>query len=183
MQSQCPNQVTNDFRIIQFQALRAEILGIKERVVRLQVIGVTGIPLLIGAGERFDLSAVMMAGPLITLVFAFMLVFEQSSLMRVGEYIKDHLEQDQLCPDNLLGWEHWLEDKPGRRIAETFFAWAAYIAFAIYFAIGTFLAYESINQKLGSEVAIVSISIYCGGFLLALYLVVTNLRTRTTSKR
>ncbi|MGA2904785.1 MAG: hypothetical protein ABSD98_13200 [Candidatus Korobacteraceae bacterium] len=175
-------QSSRDFRAIQYEALRAEILSIKERVIRLLMVGVTGIPLVIGAGEKFQLSAILMASPLITLVFVFMLVFEQSSLMRAGEYIKDNLELSPLCPDDLTGWEHWLQAASSRRTAEAFFAWAAYIVFVVYFAIGTYLAYGSIKDRLGPTVAIASLGLYCGGFLLALYLVVTYLRTGTSPK-
>ena len=79
----------SNFHVIQFQALRAEILGIKERLIKLQLLGITGIPLIFGAGEKYDLSAVLIVSPLIVLAFAFMLVFEQGSLMRAGEYIKN----------------------------------------------------------------------------------------------
>jgi hypothetical protein len=177
------DQSWRDFQIMQFEALRAEILGIKERVIRLQVIGVTGIPLVIGAGEKYELSAILMAAPLITLVFTFMLLFEQNSLMRAGEYIKENLESPPLCPQGLTGWEHWLEGETRRRTAEAFFAWAAYIAFAVYFALGTYLAYGPVNEQLGTTAAVAILGLYCGGFLLGLYLVVTNLRTRTGGKK
>jgi hypothetical protein len=134
-----------NFYVLQFKALRAEILAIKERVIRLQMIGITGIPLIIGAGEKYDLSAVLMISPLITLAFAFMLVFEQGSLMRAGEYIKDNIE-NHLCPSGLYGWENWLQQKSKRRRAESFFAWSAHIIFAVYFIIGTWLAYHSISR-------------------------------------
>jgi len=168
---------------MQYEALRAEILDIKERVIRLQTLGVTGIPLVIGAGEKFQLAAILMASPLIVLVFVFMLVFEQNSIMRAGEYIKENLETTPLCPADLTGWEHWLEAGEGHRTAEAFFAWAAYIAFVVYFAMGTYLAYWSMKEKLGPAAAVASLGLYCGGFLLALYLVVTNLRTTTSPKK
>jgi hypothetical protein len=166
----------NDFARIQFESLRAEILGIKERVIRLQIIGVTGIPVVIGAGQKLDLVAILMGAPLITLIFAFILVFEQNSLMRAGEYIRTQIEP-RLCSDDLMGWEEWLEDRSERRQAETFFAWSAFIAFAMYFALGTYLAVQSIFLQFGTIVGFSSLGVYSGGFILALYLVVTNLRT------
>lgn len=111
----------NDFMVIQYQALRVEILAIKERVIRLQIIGITGIPLIIGTGEKDDISAVLIVSPLIVLAFVFMLVFEQGSLMWAGEYIKNNLEIP-LCHGDFIGWENWLQLKASRRKAEAFFA-------------------------------------------------------------
>ena len=167
-----------EFARLQFDSLRAEILGIKERVIRLQIIGVTGIPVVIGAGQKLDLVAILMAAPIITLIFAFILVFEQNSLMRVGEYIRTQLEP-LLCEDELIGWEKWLEERPHRRRAETFFAWSAFSAFALYFVLGTYLAVESVHIKFGAIASVASLGFYCGGFVLALYLVVNNLRTHS----
>lgn len=168
----------SNFYEIQFQALRYEILGIKERVIKVQLLGITGIPLIIGAGAKYDLSAVLLFSPLIVLAFAFMLVFEQGSLMRAGEYIKDNLEKP-LCHKGLTGWENWLQQKPSRRKAEKFFAWSAHIVFVVYFVVGTWLAFTALTKIIGSMPAVVMISIYCGGFLLAIYLVVSNFRIGT----
>ncbi len=166
-----------DFHVLQFKALRDEILGIKERVIRLQTIGITGIPLVIGAGEKFNLSAILMASPLITLMFTFMLVFEQNSLMRAGKYIKENIEKPPFCPDTLIGWENWLAAEPERRKAEAFFAWSAYIAFVVYFAIGSYLAYSSIYQRMSTIVAMAALSLYGAGFFFSFYLVVIHMHT------
>jgi len=166
------------FAELEFKELRNEILGIKERIIKLQLIGVSGIPLVIGTGEKYDITAVLMVSPLITLIFAFMLIFEQGSLMRVGEYIKDVIEPE-LAGNNLLGWEAWLQSKKKRRRAEVFFAWSVHIAFAVYFVLGTWLSFGAINSKLGQIVAYAGLGFYCGGFCLALYLIVTNFQVGT----
>jgi len=170
------------FAKLQFEELRKEILGIKERLIRLQLIGVTGIPLVIGAGEKADLTAVLIVSPLVTLVLAFMVIFEQSSLMRAGEYIKDIIEPI-LAKNSLIGWESWLQLENDRRRAEIFFASSVHIAFAIYFAIGTWLAYGAIEGNLGQLMAVVSLGLYCGGFAIAMYLIVANFRVGTGRAR
>ncbi len=166
------------FAEIEYKELRNEILGIKERIIKLQLIGVSGIPLIIGAGEKYDITAVLMVSPLITLIFAFTLIFEQGSLMRVGEYIKDVIEPE-LAGNNILGWEAWLQSKKKRRRAEVFFAWSVHIAFAVYFALGTWLSFGAINTKLGQIVAYSGLGFYCGGFCLALYLIIANFQVGT----
>ena len=172
----------SDFCSLQFQALRAEILGIKERVVKHQLLGITGIPLIIGAGEKYDLSAILIVSPLITLAFALLLVFEQSSLMRAGEYIKDHIEP-RLGPKDMWKWENWLQQNKKRRKPERFFACSAYILFAVYFAIGTIIAFTTLADEIGTVAAFVVLGLYCGGFVLAMHLVVVNFRTCTGQAR
>ena len=168
-----------EFAKLQYEALRQEILGIKERVIKLQLIGISGIPLVIGAGEKYDLSSVLMVSPLVTLIFAFMLIFEQGSLMRAGEYIKDILEP-ALTENSILGWESWLQEEGmPRRESETFFAWSVHIAFAVYFIIGSWLAYGAIHKTFGQLASTVGIGLYCGGFALAMYLIISNFRIGT----
>ena len=139
------------------------------------VLGVTGIPIVIGAGQTYDLATVLMASLLITLVFTFILLFEQNSLMRAGKFIKEQLEAILLSRKPLRGWEHWLQADESRRKAESFFEWSAYMAFVLYFLLGTYLAYPEINQRFGAKIANAALGVYSGGLLLALYLVVTNL--------
>ena len=166
-----------EFATMQYDALRSEILGIKERVIKLQLLGVAGIPLVIGAGEKYDIKAVIIFGPLIVLVFALILLFEQASLMRAGEYIKDNLEPI-LANTNLNGWEKWLQMEPKRRKAEKYFAWSAHIAFGVYFVIGIIFSYNLL-VKINTALSFAVIGAYCGGFILALYLVITNFRIGT----
>ena len=167
-----------DFYAMQFNALRAEILGLKGRIIRLLILGVTGIPLIIAAGEKYGLSAVLIVSPLITLVFTFMLVFEHESLMRAGEYIKTHIEKFFLAQDCKNGWEHWLDAKPRRRIAEQFFKTSAYITFTVYYILGTYLAYNSVCSNFCDLfVAYIVVGVYSGGFIIAVVLVAFNLQT------
>ena len=77
---------SDDFMLAQYNALREEILAIKTRIIKLQLSGITVIPLIIGAGQK--IPVVMLAAPLITIAFIFMVIFEQNSLMRAGTYIR-----------------------------------------------------------------------------------------------
>jgi hypothetical protein len=168
---------SREFLLLQFKTLRDEILGKTERVVRIQIIGVTAIPLVIGAGEKYGISSVLAAAPIVTVVFALILLYEQNGIMRAGKYLRVHLET--LFLQHLTGWEEWLEMYPVNRRAEAFFARAAHIAFSLYYLGGSYLAFLAVKNEYGLEEAKILAAIYAGGFLLALYFVVTNFATST----
>lgn len=167
------------FFLEQYRALRTEILGKIERVVRLQLVGVTAIPLVVAAGDHYDLTAVVAAAPVITVIFALILLYEQNAIMRAGKFIRTVLEPE-LRGDAKIAWEEWLERHPENRRPERFFAWSAHLAFSLYYAGGTYLAYESILQEYGARIAVPVLVLYVAAFLAALYLVVRNFMTGTS---
>lgn len=166
------------FLLEQYKALRDEILGIMERVVRIQLVGITGIPLVIAAGEKYDLAAVVMAGPVVTIIFSLILLYEQNGIMRAGKYIRCHLEP-LLSQKAFVCWEEWLELDSENRKPERFFAWAAYIAFSLYYGGGTYLAYRSIHEQYGSRAGAIFLFVYISLFIIALYMVIANLAVGT----
>jgi len=172
------DSVSKEFLFLQFKALRDEIVGKTERVVRIQLTGVTAIPLVIGAGEKYNILIVLAASPIVTIVFSLILLYEQNGIMRAGRYIRTHLEPI-LFPKQTIGWEEWLEDIAANRRAERFFALSAYIAFSLYYLGGSCLAFLAVRASFGQEVAVVLTAIYAGGFLLALYVVITNFAVNT----
>jgi hypothetical protein len=177
-QAELADRPSREFLLLQFRALRDEIIGKTERVVRIQLAGVTAIPLVIGAGERYGVLIVLAASPIVTIVFSFILLYEQNGIMRAGRYVRLHLEPF-LIDERLIGWEEWLERYPVNRRAETFFALSAYIAFSLYYLGGSYLAYLALKMSFGSQIAVVFAAAYAGGFLLALYVVVTNFAVTT----
>ncbi|MCX7110411.1 MAG: hypothetical protein NTX45_09840 [Proteobacteria bacterium] len=171
----------DDFLLNEYTALRSEILGIKDRLVKLQTTGITGIPIVIATGQHFDISSILLAAPLITLVFLFMVIFEQNSLMRAGAYIKLHIEEKFKYEDS-LGWERWLEIHPNGRTAEFFFALSVHIAFSIYFVLSLYFSYDAIKGLThGNEsLALAIVCVYSSGFAPALYVVIKNFPLGTT---
>jgi len=101
--------------------------------------------------------------------------------MRAGKYIRLLLEPS-LVAQQVMGWEEWLERYPSNRRAEKFFALSAYIAFSLYYLGGSYLAFLAVKASYGRELAVVLAAIYVGGFLLALYVVVTNFATSTSTE-
>jgi hypothetical protein len=183
-QTEVTDRDSKEFLLLQFRELRTEILGKCERVVRIQLAGVTAIPLVIGAGEKYGILSILAAAPIVTIVFSLILLYEQNGIMRAGRYIRLHLEPS-LVAQQVMGWEEWLEQYPVNRRAETFFAQSAYIAFSLYYLGGSYLAFLAVRASYGRELAVVLAAIYVGGFLLALYIVVTNfaVTTRTQEER
>ena len=51
--------ICKDFAVMQFKELRNEILDIKIRIIKLQVIGISTIPIIVGVGEKYDITAVL----------------------------------------------------------------------------------------------------------------------------
>jgi len=177
-QSAPPDSVSKEFLFLQFKALRDEIVGKTERVVRIQLTGVTAIPLVIGAGEKYNILILLAASPIVTIVFSLILLYEQNGIMRAGRYIRTHLEP-LLFSHQTIGWEEWLEQYSVNRRAENFFALSAYIAFSLYYLGGSCLAFLAVRASFGQQVAVVLTAIYAGGFLLALYVVMTNFAVNT----
>jgi hypothetical protein len=180
-QTEVTHRDSREFLLLQFRALRDEIVGKSERVVRIQLAGVTAIPLVIGAGEKYGILIVLAASPIVTIVFSFILLYEQNGIMRAGKYIRLHLEPF-LVAEQVTGWEEWLEKWPRNRRAETFFALSAYIAFSLYYLGGSYLAFLAVRTSYGHEVAVLLAAIYVGGFFLALYVVVTNFAINTKAQ-
>ncbi|CAK8712479.1 MAG: hypothetical protein CDV28_101121 [Candidatus Electronema aureum] len=169
-----------EFISLQYQALRNEILGIKERLIKVQLGGITAIPFIIGSGLQYKLWPVLLVSPVITLVFAFMVIFEQTSLMRAGAYLKQKTE-NVLVPIGFMGWEEWLERSPKGRLAENFFAWSVHIVFSVYFFLGLSFVYEAAkNLNFPVVIALGLVAFYTGGFSWALYVVIKYLPKGTS---
>lgn len=171
----------NSYDNLQYGAIRTEIDYLTKILMQFQAVSVTSIPIIIGTGDKFNLDFVVFSGPIITIVFGLMLLFIQNSIMRAGEYIRTILEPRLVRKkeEEELGWEEWLEKLPRNRIAEKFFAWSAHIAFCLYYIAGTYLAYNRFLTRFGSDLAVLSLGIYGGLFVVCLFILVKNLRTNS----
>lgn len=173
-----PEPVIEDYTRLQYKALRTEIDYLTKVLMQFQGISVSAIPLIVGTGEKYDLDFVVLAGPIITVVFALMLLFIQDSIMRAGEYIRTTVEP-RLRAEGETGWEQWLEHQPKNRTAEAFFAWSAHIAFSLYYLGSSYLAHGRLATRFGAGVANGAIGFYLGLFAICLFLLIKNLRTNT----
>jgi hypothetical protein len=185
-----------DFLVLQFQTIRAEILALKERVIRVQTVSISGIPLLIAAGENLQLDFVVIVSPIITAVAVLMLSFEQNSIMRAGRYIRLYIEpallsinieqnqseqnQKQSEQNNPIGWESFLEKHGEKnRDAEKYFLGSVIIASSLYYLGGTWLAFMKIQKNYGNKIAMIFAAGYICFFPFFLYFVVQNFKMST----
>ena len=139
-----------DFLVLQYQALREEILHLKKRIALNLGLGLIGIPIFIGAGFKLGLQPVIIASPLVTVAFMFILMFEQNSLVRAGRFIREHIEP-ALLKKGTRGWEEFLEDCQENRHGEKLFSLAAYLIFGMYYFIGMLQSFRQLrNIELGN---------------------------------
>jgi len=182
MDDQAQDDKKREFLMSQFHTLRDEILALKERVIRMQLIAISGIPLLVAASTSLNLDFVIIVSPIITAVVILMLSFEQNSIMRAGRYIGKYLEP-ALKPDNTMGWEEFLEQPSEKnRNAEKYFLASVIIAFALYYIGGAILAFlriQKISNIYAEHFAIFSGFIYLSLFPFFLYFVTKNFKTST----
>ena len=172
------DQKSMEFRVLQYNSLRQEILDIRKRIVPMLGIGLTGIPVFIAAGWELQLKPVIIASPLITVAFIFMLLFEQRSLMRAGRYLRLHIEP-YLANEGLIGWENFLEMEPRNRTAERLFSYAALLIFSIYYLIGTVKSYLLLQSFAPIPVSIAVLAFYGTIFFIVLKVVFQNFQVGT----
>ena len=172
------DQKNLDFWVLQYNTLRQEILDIRKRIVPMLGIGLAGIPLFIAAGWEYQLKPVIIASPLVTVAFIFMLLFEQKSLIRAGRYIRLHIEP-VLVQAGLVGWERFLETEPKNRRAERLFFYAALLIFSIYYIIGTIKSTLLVKSMAPLFVPTVVTLVYAVIFLIVIRVVVENFKVRT----
>ena len=156
-----------EFRIAEYQALRAEILELKKRVMHIKIVGITSIPIIVATVDKYDMKFVLIVSPIIVIAFVLLIMSEQWSIMRVGRYIRTHIEKEK----KLDGWECWLETRPPEnRIPEIVFVWAVLIVFCIYYIGSCYLAWKTLLESYSSEVATVSIGLYSSAFIIILFI-------------
>lgn len=182
------NDRQKEFLILQYQAIRSEILALKERVIRVQTISISGIPLLVAAGENLKLDFVVIVSPIITAVVVLMISFEQNSIMRAGKYIRENIEPFLMSqqpekakiigwqqPEKTkmpIGWEDFLEQHGQKnRDAEKHFLNSVILAFSLYYLGGSILAFNKIQSYDFS----ISISGYNMAIIVALIVLVLYL--------
>jgi len=169
-----------NFLRLEYQCLRDEIIGLKSRVIKEFSIGLTAIPVILGAGYSADIIILLILSPVIVVAGFLMLVFEQNSIMRAGAYIGSVIEPC-LLDDDTLGWEYWLETgqntkskkrRNDKRRAERYFHTAALIAFMLYYIVGTYLAFISVPELKLKDPYMVGQYVWGAYVLLCVYLII-----------
>lgn len=174
-----PSDEEREFLILQYNTLRQEIQAGKASIIRLLSLGISGIPVLVGAGEKYNLDLLIYASPIITIVFILMLLHQQNGIMIPGRYIRLYIEPKLFTGAN-IGWERFLEMEIYNRRAEQLFSYAVRTTFVIYYLGGTFFAFLRLKAEFGDTASIFVTSAYLGLFAVAFYFVYQNYPTGTT---
>lgn len=173
MSSQNCSGCDKEFLIMQFDSLRNEILGIKERLVREFAIGLTGIPVLIGLADKFNIYLLLLITPIIVVSGGLMLMYEQNSIMRAGSFIRSTIE-GKLLDHKELGWEYFLENAPSTRFAENVFKVSVVLAYSVYYIAGTLIAYNAALMQYGQSAGSLIAFIYSSAFPFFVYYLIKN---------
>ncbi len=111
----------------QMVCLRAEIRDASNRVFRVLTFGILVTPtaagIITGLGEssvfmedsNFEILSLIL--PFLAIAFGLVYLSESNAVMRLGEYIRKEI--DPHFPQNVTGWESWLE-RPQRRPVDRF---------------------------------------------------------------
>jgi uncharacterized membrane protein YfcA len=174
MQSDADHIAQAEFRKLEYEALRSEILAAQERNFRTMMLGIIAAP-----AAKFVIDAVK--APLFTTVLPFLVIIialrylaDNHGIMRCGRYIKEHIEQ--YVERN--GWETWLE-RPAEgdlRRTEMYLSTAFLLLFFLYYVATSFVGatyiWETFNlrfPKFNAAAYVATIGVGVAYFVIGYY--------------
>lgn len=157
------------FLLAQYYSLREEILAQRERSIRIITLGFTAIPVVVGTGVQLQITELIISIPFIAACVFLLAVYEQASIMRAGQYIKDYIEPELI--GSFSGWERFLEVDPTRRRPEFYFNLAINVVFFIYYWGSAYLGWAALRERWPGFPAPAIIAAYVGFFLFAFWFV------------
>jgi hypothetical protein len=147
-----------EFLLSEYATLREEIKETKARMFKLAVLGIIGVPSAGSIARDYKLEEIILSLPFLICAFVLLYLSENLALMRCGKYIKEVIEPKIRDEQNLVGWEHWLEDtaqdKYDRRRVDKYVAYFFYIIFGTYYILTAVLAVQIKGEWRISEHAI-----------------------------
>jgi hypothetical protein len=134
---------TDEFMKQQFLTLRDEIRESKARIFWLLILGMLLVMVsgYLAAEHPNAIGNAAIPFLLIGLMLSF--VSEQNNIARAGRYLREVVEPGI---ENVLGWEHWLEDKPRLREVDHAFVLGFSVLFLVFFAITTSLTLVQLDR-------------------------------------
>lgn len=171
-------EINREYLVRIFGSLREEISSHEERAIKIQTVAISGIPILVALGQKLQLDMLVITSPLVTAVFALMILYIQNSIMRAGKYMREYVEHNLKV--DIIGWEDFLElEDSANRTAEAYFLWAVALAFGVYYIAGTLLAFMILNNNYSQSVALIVTFGYASAFLFCLYYFIRNFKANT----
>ena len=113
----------------EFMTLREEIRASKARLFWILVIGLIGVPALVYLATQAEFY-VWLLMPYSVLLLIVIFLSEQSSMMRAGRYIREHIERGR---EDGPQWEGWLESRLHFRLVDRHYVACFLIVFFLYY--------------------------------------------------
>jgi hypothetical protein len=134
---------TDDFMRQQYATLRDEIRESKARIFWLLIIGMVLVMVAGYLAAEHPSAFANAAIPFLLLGLMLSFVSEQNNIARAGRYLREAVEPRIV---DLVGWEHWLENKPRLREVDHAFVLGFSVLFLIFFAITTSLTLVQLDK-------------------------------------
>lgn len=126
----------------EFMTLREEIRATRARLFRVLMVGLIGVPLLTYVATQAEFYVWLLL-PYSVLLLIVVFLAEQSSMMRAGRYIREHIEGQKDGPR----WETWIESRPQFRLVDRHYVACFLIVFFLYYFMTVGLVIKMILDK------------------------------------
>jgi len=113
----------------EFVSLREEIRATRARLFRILMVGLIGVPLLTYVASKAEFFVSLLL-PYSVLLLIVVFLAEQSSMMRAGRYIREHIERPGGDGPH---WEAWIESRPQFRLVDRHYVACFLIVFFLYY--------------------------------------------------
>jgi hypothetical protein len=140
---------SSDFLKCEFEVLRKEIEQSKDRIFKLAIGGIIGIPSGYSIAEQAKLDILSYSLPLLICIIVLLCLSESFAVMRAGRYIRDEIEPNivDTAERKPEGWEAWLEKHTYRRYVDRFLMSFFYLLFVFYYVASATLAVKIASEK------------------------------------
>jgi hypothetical protein len=113
----------------EFKSLRDEIRATRSRLFSILMVGLIGVPLLSFVALHAEFYVWLLL-PYSVLLLIVVFLAEQSSMMRAGRYIREHIENGETGSPR---WETWIESRPQFRLVDRHYVACFIIVFFLYY--------------------------------------------------
>ena len=133
----------------EFVSLRDEIRATRSRLFKILMVGLVGVPLLTYIGSRAEFYVWLLL-PYSVLLLIVVFLSEQSSMMRAGRYIREHIEQEGSAGPH---WETWIESRPQYRLVDRHYVACFMVVFFLYYFMTVGLVINLILNKEAADMS------------------------------
>jgi hypothetical protein len=177
-----------DFAKCELEMLRREIEQSKDRMFKLAIGGIIGLPSAYSIAEKIQLDVLIYSLPLLICTILLLCLSESFAVMRAGRYIREKIEPNIIdALEGSKGWEQWLEERPRpaakghRRMVDHFLAYFFYLLFAFYYVASVVLAIKTAFRQWGPVGLAVSLAVFISVGILFLAFLISSFKRSTST--